>query len=330
MCIAVVLAAWGSAGTKARGETCVTQAQLPAQDRDALANVARKMTADVQAGDAGALRANSTPDLQRDFAGVAEAVSGLRDAQHATVTVRNMYLLDNSTAQPSDVMAQFFCGAFNTPQHVTFTLPGLKAARYAVVVVHLTGTESPRQISYVLQDINGWKLAGFIARPLMQGGHDGQWYWQRARELVQKHELWNATLCFQIAKQLLTPVGFLSSANLEKLVSEQQSAQPVDWPTEEKPLLLTVEGKPVQVTEVLPLIAAHNTPDMAVVVKYRQENGTDAVAVRAGDQAVAKELVRKFPELKELFTLMVVTYLPAGNVPVDGSGQGSVISLKTI
>lgn len=309
-------------GRVAQAQSCVTQAQMPAQDRDALAAVARKMTTDVLAGDAGALRADSTAELQRDFAGVAQAVTGLHDVQGGTVTIRNLYLLDNSTA--TDDVAQFFCGAYNTPQHVTFTLPGLKAARYAVVVVHVTGTESPRQLSYVLQDANGWKLAGFIAKPLQQGGHDGLWYWQRAREFLAKHELWNAALCFQIAKQLQTPVGFLSSANLEKLVAEQQAAQPADWPTELRPLILTVDGKQVKVVEVAPLISQRNTADLSLNVVVHAEDTVDPAAATARNQAIAKELVRKVPEMRELFTLMVVTV-----ASTTGEPQTTVVSVKT-
>lgn len=298
---------------------------MPAADRDAVAAVARKMTADVLAGDAGALRSDSTPELQRDFSGVAQAVTGLHDVHGGSVTVRNIYLLDNSTTQGSDDVAQFFCGAYNTPQHVTFTLPGLKTARYAVVVVHVTGTESPRQLSYVLQDANGWKLAGFIAKPLEQGGHDGLWYWQRAREYVAKHELWNAALCFQIAKQLQTPVGFLSSANLEKLVAEQQAAQPTDWPTELRPFALTVDGKQVKVVEVAPLISPRNSADLSLNVVAHADEVVEASAASARNQAIAKELVRKVPELRELFTLMVVTTASTQSEP-----QTTVVSLKTM
>jgi hypothetical protein len=320
---AVFVTIFGS-GSIVRAQSCVTQAQMPAPERDALAGVAKKMTADVLAGDAGALRSSSTAELQGDFAGVAQAVTGLHDIQGGTVTVRNLYLLDNSTAQKGDDVAQFFCGAYNTPQHVTFTLPGLKAARYAVAVVHVTGTESPRQLSYVLQDLNGWKLAGFIAKPLQQGEHDGTWYWQRARELVAKHELWNAELCFQIAKQLLTPVGFLSSANLEKLVSEQQAAQPGDWPTELRPLVLTADGKQVKVVEVAPLISQRNTADLSLSVVAHPEDAADASTASARNQAIAKELVRKIPELREMFTLMVVS---SGS---QGEPQTTVVSLKTM
>jgi hypothetical protein len=312
-------------GGRLIAQSCVTQAQMTAPDRDSLAAVARKTTADALSGDAGALRSNSTADLQRDFAGVAQAVTGLRDVQNATVTIRNLYLLDNSAAQPADDVVQFFCGAYNTPQHVTFSLPGLKTGRYAVAVVHVTGTDSPRQLSYVLQDMNGWKLAGFIAKPLQQGGHDGVWYWQRARELVAKHELWNAELSFLIAKQLLTPVGFLSSANQEKLVAEQQAARPSDWPTEEKPFILTADGKQVKVMEVAPLITPRNTADLSVNVVVHPDEAADASAASPNNQAIAKELVRKIPELREMFTLMVVTAVSSHGEPVS-----SVVSLKAM
>jgi len=306
-------------------QTCVTQAQMSGPERDGLAAVARKMSANVLAGDAAALRDSSTPELQKDFAGVAQAITDLSDARTGAVTIRSIYLLDNSTAQTSGEVAQFFCGAYNTPMHVTFTLSDLKAGRYAVVTVHVTGVESPRQLSYVLQDLNGWKLAGFIAKPLFQGGHDGVWHWQRARELQRKHESWNAELSFQIAKQLLTPVGFLSSANLEKLATEEQAAQPGDWPTELRPLVLTVDGKQVKVMEMAPVISARNTADLSISLHVEQEDGGDPATSNARNQAVVKELVRKIPELRELFSLIVVTEVSTKNAP-----QTTIVSLKSI
>jgi len=52
-------------------------------------------------------------------------------------------------------------------------------------------------------------------------GHDGVWYWARARELAKADMPWSAWYCYEAARALLVPVDFLSSPNLEKLAGEQ-------------------------------------------------------------------------------------------------------------
>ncbi len=61
-----------------------------------------------------------------------------------------------------------------------------------------------------------------LPKPLSVAGHDGLWYWKQARIYAQKKQIWNAGL-LSTAVYLLQPAGF-SSANLEKLVDEQQAA----------------------------------------------------------------------------------------------------------
>ena len=67
----------------------------------------------------------------------------------------------------------------------------------------------------------GWKLGGFSARQGNFGGHDGVWYWTRARELARSNLPWAAWYCYDAARYLELPVDFLSSPNLDKLGQEQ-------------------------------------------------------------------------------------------------------------
>lgn len=324
----------------ASAQTCVTESKMAPAERETLAAVARSMSANALSGNAGALKDASVPDLQRDFAGVASAVVALHDASSGTVTLEGIFLLDNAVARTPDEESQFFCGAYSTGHNVTFTLPGLKPSRYAVVFVHVTGTAEPKQLSYVLQDLNGWKLAGFVQKPLQQGGHDGVWWWQHARELVKQHELWNASLCFQIARQLVTPVGFVSSANLDKLIAEQQAAQPVDWPSEDQPYSLRVDGKPELLTDITAVVSPHNAPEVTATVTYRASkpsvDGTkpdgapadstvgaaDSSGVQAEQQAIGAELQRKVPELQSFLTQLVIA------PDKDPGGQATVLPIK--
>jgi hypothetical protein len=302
---------------------------MPAADRDALAARARSLTADALSGDAGAMREASASDLQRDFSGVASAVLTLHPDSGGVVTITSLFLLDNSGAKPDSGASQFFCGAYNTPEHVTFTLPGLKPVRYAVAFVHVTGVPEPRQITYVLQDQIGWKLAGFVQKPLQAAGHDGVWYWQHARELVKDRQLWNAELCYQIARQLVTPVGFVSSANLDKLLAEQQAAQPVDWPTEDKPLLLTVDGRNLPISEITPLLSSHDSEPIAASVVYQAPSdaaSADAAAVSTLQKAIAAALEAKVPELQTFVKQLVITSRPPGQTTVIRSAFEGVMT----
>ena len=65
-----------------------------------------------------------------------------------------------------------------------------------------------------------WKLAGLTVRPGMFDGHDGVWYWTRARELA-KNDPGARGISYDAARYLLLPVDFLSSPNLDKLSKEQ-------------------------------------------------------------------------------------------------------------
>jgi hypothetical protein len=327
-CVAIFVAGAGMA------QTCTTQARLDPAERDSLAAQARSMTADALAANAGALKQASVAELQRDFAGVGAAVLGLREVSAGTVTVEGIFLLDNASARPTDaavagaaagsgigsgagtaqtaaLATQFFCGAYNTPQHVTFTLPGLKASRYAVVFVHVTGVADPRQITYVLQQQpDGWKLAGFVQKPMDQASHDGTWYWQHARDCVKQRQLWNASVSFLLARQLVTPAGFVDSANLDKLLAEQQAALPVDWPTDEKPLYLSVQGQQVSVTDLAPIVTGNVAGIVAKLtysVRKAAESSVPEQDKTALQQAIAAELLRKAPELTGFLSQLVVT-----------------------
>ena len=68
--------------------------------------------------------------------------------------------------------------------------------------------------------------AGLEARRIlgpegMFNGHDGVWYWTRARELARSNMPWAAWYCYDAAHYLELPVDFISSPNLDKLTQEQ-------------------------------------------------------------------------------------------------------------
>lgn len=336
-CIACVfllgLAGWLGA-VVSQGQTCQMQSQMKAADRDALANVGRQMAGMALAGNTDGLKALATEPLQKDFDGVAHAVADLKGDQDAAVAIRNLYLLDDSTAAPGEDSTQFYCGLANAPEHVSFTLPDLKPGRYALIVAHATGIPLPRQLSFVVQEQGGWKLAGVIIKPLTAADHDGLWYWQQARDYAKKHELWNAYLYLETAKALLMPVGFLSSQNSEKLQGEQQADMPVDWPTQGKPLQVTVGGKPVPIIGMRMLAAEGTGKDITLIISYNMEqaggNAAASSAVQQVSPAVAQALVSRLPELRSAFSEVLVIAVPPSTNGEESGGYPTTLPMKSL
>lgn len=296
---------------------------MSAADRDALAAVSRSLMTTALSGNVAALKGMSAPDLEKDFGGVANAVDQMHGASTGVVTVREMYLLTAAGAQEST----YLCGVYTPEMQVTFNLPGLKAGRYAVIFAHVTGTPDARQVTLVLQDLSGWKLAGLVQKPLLQGGHDGLWYWQHARELVGKKQPWAGYFCLELARQLLIPAEFVATTNLDKLTSEVQSARPADWPSADKPFLVQVEGAGVPILAIAPALSMHNSPDLAASVSYTPAASNPAVdrsTLLAMQNAIGAELERKAPDLAGVVTQLLVS----ASGPNGANGPTTVVTVR--
>ncbi len=227
--------------------TCKTESQLTAPDRDALANAARSLIRSVQAGDVQGLQANTIPQVASDFGGIASSVQTLKPlVQQATITIYNLYFLDASTDPPGAARTDFYCG---TPV-VVMNFNGLPPGTYALALVHATGVPQPQQIALVLaKNANRWMLAGFFAKPMIDAGHNGLWYWTSARGFAQKKMNWDAWFYYHLAANLLEPVDFLTSANLQKLQHETEQVKPDNLPGQ-KPLMLSANGSTYEVTGI--------------------------------------------------------------------------------
>ena len=97
------------------------------------------------------------------------------------------------------------------------TMHDLPPNKYAVALAEATGAPLDGQLGLVLAwdgNSSSWRLAGLSAHQGMFDGHDGVWYWQRAR-VLSKHDPWSAWFCYDAARYLLLPVDFLSSPNLK-------------------------------------------------------------------------------------------------------------------
>ncbi|HEX8924144.1 MAG TPA: hypothetical protein VF786_00050, partial [Terriglobales bacterium] len=112
-------------------------------DRNAMANAARVLMADVQTGDVNALKGLTLPAVAADFSGIAGSVQNLApQVQTATVTVDALYDLDASD-QAGAATTQFFCGA----PVVVLTFSNLPQGHYGLALLHATGVKNPQQVS---------------------------------------------------------------------------------------------------------------------------------------------------------------------------------------
>lgn len=227
--------------------SCTTQAQMNATDRNALAGAARSMMNQVQIGDVNALKAVTLPAVAADFNGIASSVQNLAPmVQRATVTVDALYDLDASTGEASG-NAQFFCGS----PVVVLNFSNLPPGHYALVLLHATGVEKPQQVSLILAQgpDKRWLLAGFFAKPMIEAGHDGLWYWVSARKYAQSNRKWAAWFYYRLAAGLLQPLDNLSSPNLQKLQQETEQVKPSNLPADH-PFTLSAVGGAFQITAV--------------------------------------------------------------------------------
>ena len=227
---------------------CKTESQLTPAERDALSSAAHSMMVAVQSGDVQSLQSNTIPAVAADFGGIAASVQSLKPlVQGATITINNLYFLDAAAETAGAARTDFYCG---TPV-VVVNFNNLPPGTYALILLHATGVPQPQQISLVLSKTtaNRWMLAGFFTKPMVDTGHSGLWYWTSARSFAQKKMNWDAWFYYRMAANLLDPVDFLTSANLQKLQRETDQVHPDNLPGA-KPLLLSANGSTYQVTGI--------------------------------------------------------------------------------
>jgi hypothetical protein len=309
----------------ARGATCTTQSLMTPAERETLRAATQALLNQVRSGDAQGLRTNTIPAVAADFGGIANSVEMLQPlVQHASLTVDELYRLDAAPepkAGPGIApKTEFYCGLPGSLMTVALTFSDLPPGQYALAIAHATGIAQPQQISLVLEATGPqhWMLAGFFTRPMTAGGHDGIWYWLRAREYAQRKMNWDAWLYYQTAAFLLSPVEFLSSPNLEKLRREAEQVRPEELPGAQ-PMMLAANGANFAVTglestgELGALdLAVHYIPDAAQGAQLH-----DPGTARAQVVAVMRALLAEHPELRVAFQgIWVHADRPDGNASV--------------
>jgi hypothetical protein len=300
--VVLVLVAWPF---ESQATSCTTQGELQAQDRNALSAAGGRLAVAVLGQDYATLQAALLPAESADWAQIHDSVElGAPVVKGGQVQLRNLYLLDASAlTAPADT--QFFCSNASGSLTVTMNMRALPPGRYAVVVADAAGAPLAGQLGIILAwDPTGatpaWKLAGLAVRQGNFDGHDGVWYWSRARELMKSDQpqtnAWPAWFSYEAARYLLLPVDFISSPNMEKLGQEQTQIK--NSPQDLFPYSLQ-EGDRTWKIDSVRLDASLREPDLAVT--YESTGVTDLAAVRTEAVAVLSALLKAQPGLRQNF-----------------------------
>jgi hypothetical protein len=283
-----------------RAASCTSQAALLPQDRDALTAAGGRLAMAVAQQDYATLQAALLPAAASAWEGIRGVVEAAAPMMKGgQIQLRNVYLLDaTSLVAPADT--QFFCSNTSGSLTVTLSMRALPQGRYAVVLADASGAAQNGQLGFILAWDGtgaeaGWKLGGLSVRPGSLEGHDGVWYWTRARTLASS-DPWSAWYSYEAARTLLVPVDFLSSPNLEKLGQEQ--AQIKNSPQNAFPYAL-VDGPRTWKIESVQLDATLLHADLGV--SYESVGVTDPAAVRTEAMAVMSALLKVQPGLRVNF-----------------------------
>jgi hypothetical protein len=191
------------------------------------------------------------------------------------------------------------------------------------VVIADSHGKNPVALSAVLQAVGGqWKIAGFYVKQTLANGHDGSWYWQQARQFVSKGQKHNAFFYFVEARELLAPVPFMTTPQLDKLYDETQAANPGDLPLNGTVTITGPDGKSYQMTSALPLPVQDG---LSLVLKQQVPDANNTAAAFSANMGLMKAVVTKWPEIRDIFTSVVARAQDA-----QGHDYGSLLNMKDI
>ena len=281
--------------------SCTTQAALVGQDRDTLAGIGMRLSQAVLQQDFGALQVALLPAEAQDWEGIRSAVEQAAPlVKGGQAQIRSIYLLDaTSLTAPADT--QFFCSNASGSLTVTITMHALPPGRFAVVLADAAGAPLAGQMAFILawdatSTAGGWRMGGVSVRQGNFDGHDGVWYWIRARELAKNDMPWSAFYCYEAARALLLPVDFISSPNLDKLEAEQTQLK--NSPLNAFPLTIPAGPRTWKI-DAVQVDASLREPDLGVT--YESTGVTDPAAQRTEAVAVLSAFLKAQPTLRENF-----------------------------
>jgi hypothetical protein len=276
--------------------TCTAQGELTPQDRVALSTFAGRIADAVINQDAGTLQAALLPAESGEWEHIRGAIEQAGPiVKGGKAQLRNIYLLDAST-QTAPADTQFFCSNSSGTLTVTISMHALPPGRYAIALADAAGSPLAGQLGIVLAwDGASWRFAGLSTHQGVFDGHDGVWYWSRARGMART-DPWSAWYTYDAARFLLLPLDYISSPNLEKLQKEQveivnspQSAFPYDLKS----------GDRIWKVDAVVLDPSLTEPDLAVV--YESTGVTDPAAQRTEATAVFSAFLKAQPGIRANF-----------------------------
>ena len=310
----------------AGAQTCQTSADMDAATRTAITNAGQRYFDMAAKADSASLRQNSIPSLASDFSGIETLLKERQPAlSGAQATVKNSFLLDNQQTTPG--RAEFYCGVFakngQTANSAAFYLDNLPPAKYAVVLLDGNSAKGRTMFSEVLQQMGSdWKLGGLYIKPAQISGHDSDWFLAQARQYKSKGQLHNAWFYYLEARNLISPLPFMSTLATDKLFDESQAAQPADLPASGKAIDLMVGTTPYKLTAVFPEVVG---TDLDLIVRYQSADVSNTNQAYQDNVAIMKAMVAKYPEVRDAFSAVV-----ARAVDATGRDYGTLLAMKDI
>jgi hypothetical protein len=310
----------------APAQTCLTSDDIDAKTRSALQTTSLRYFSMAAQGDAGGLRQNAIAGVAADFGGIAAAIKDNQpNLANSKGTLRSIFELQATGKDPLP-RAEFLCGVFGktgqTANSAVIVLTSLPPGDYAVSILD-ADSKVPYSVSFVLQQEGGdWKVGGFYAKASQVAGHDGQWFLDRARELKAKGKTRSAWLYYLEARDLLSPVPFMSTLATDKIYDESQGLQPADLPAQGSTADLTAGGKVYRLTSMFPVGVGN---DVDLVIKYQAASVADTAQTFQENTSVIKALVAKYPEFRDAFTAVI-----ARATEPSGKDYGTLLAIKDI
>jgi len=308
-------------------ESCLTASDMDAATRTALSGAGARYFNFVAAGDTASLRQNSIPSLAADFSSIEGTVKDNQAAlAGAKAAVRPPFVLE-AESTGTIARAEFFCGVFGsrgqTRDSAVFYLNNLAPGKYGVVILDAPTAKGAYTVSVILQLMGSdWKLGGLYIKAAQAAGHDSEWFIARARDFQTKGQLHNAWLYYLMARLLVSPLPFMSTAVTDKLYDDSQKLQPADFPAEGNKADLLVGTATYKLTALFPQTVGD---DLDLIVKYEASDISNTNQTFQNNLAVMKALVAKFPELRGAFAGVV-----ARAVDPSGRDYGTLLTMKEI
>ena len=308
-------------------QSCETSSELDVATRTAITSAGQRYFDMAAKGDVASMRQNSIPSLASDFSAVESRIKDRQqDLAGAQPNVKTVFLLDASSSAPIP-HAEFLCGVFGkngqTSNSAAFYLDNLPPGKYGVVLIDATSSKGKTMFSEILQQVGtDWKLGGIYINPAQIGGHDTDWFIAQARQYKAKGQVHNAWLFYQQARNMISPLPFMSTLATDKLYEESHSVQPTDLPADGKTVDLAAGTMTYKLTEAFAQAVGN---DLDLIVKYQSSNVSNTNQAYQDNVAVMKGLVAKFPELKDAFAGIV-----ARAVDTSGRDYGTMLAMKDI